>query len=483
MQKKLRSKKSLYKLKGSRSLLVRLIKASLLIMIVPLMVLIVYAIYGKLTPTDALLGIIASFMISILFIRPYLADLSALTHYVEQLALDKRVQAPALGFLSNVEELSSAVNQLHVSWEAKKLHLEAAIIESKIIFDTLPDMIIMVDSHFRIVRANSAAHITFGRSLNGKKLEETISSPLLFSFIKWVMHDKKGKDIELFLPELMGRHYVVRIEKFPVHSPGGIAVIVVMHDITEAKRSEQMFMDFVANASHEIRTPLTGIVGFIETLRTTAKDDPEAQQKFLSLMAQQADRMAKLVSDLLSLSKIEMNANTQPTEHVDIQEVLDSSRRQVEWSAKDRHVEIKFSLPKDLPLVIGDSNELIQVFSNLIGNAIKYGHADSVINVRVSLTDTVPKTAISDRNMISAIAIAVQDRGEGIPPEHIPRLTERFYRVDTGRSRKIGGTGLGLAIVKHIIKRHHGALNIESKLGEGSTFTVYLPIHEEKGFV
>jgi two-component system phosphate regulon sensor histidine kinase PhoR len=339
-------------------------------------------------------------------------------------------------------------------------------------------MIIMIDNNFRVVRANSAAHITFGRSLNDRKLEEVIHDPLLFSFIKWVMHDKKGKDIELFLPELMGRHYIVRIEKFPVHSPGGISIIIVMHDVTEAKRSEQMFMDFVANASHEIRTPLTGIVGFIETLRTTAKDDPGVQEKFLGLMAQQAERMSKLVSDLLSLSKIEMNANTQPTETVDIYDILDSSRRQVDWSAKERHVEVKFDMQKNLPLVVGDANELIQVFSNLIGNAIKYGHSDSTITVRGYLTDVIPKDAINVKGIAKAVAVAVQDRGEGIPPEHIPRLTERFYRVDTGRSRKIGGTGLGLAIVKHIIKRHHGALNIESKLGEGSTFTVYLPVDE-----
>lgn len=461
------------------SFFIRLIKASLLILIAPLMVLMVYAIYGKLTALDAFLGISASFFISILFIRPYLADLSALTKYVEQLALDKRIQAPALSFLSNVEELSGAVNQLHASWEAKKMHLEAAIVEGKIVFDTLPDMIVMIDSNFRIIRANSAAHITFGRSLNNRKLEEIIHDPLLFSFIKWVMHDKKGKDIELFLPELMGRHYIVRIEKFPVHSPGGISIIMVMHDVTEAKRSEQMFMDFVANASHEIRTPLTGIVGFIETLRTTAKDDPEVQEKFLSVMAQQADRMTRLVSDLLSLSKIEMNANTQPTETVDIQEIIESSKRQVDWNAKERHVEIQCDIERDLPLVVGDSNELIQVFSNLFGNAIKYGHADSVIKVRAYLTDIIPKDAINVKGISTAVAVSVQDRGEGIPPEHIPRLTERFYRVDTGRSRKVGGTGLGLAIVKHIIKRHHGALNIESKLGEGSMFTVYLPVDGE----
>ena len=456
----------------------RLIKASLLILIAPLMVLTIYAIYGKLTATDAIYGIIAAFLISMLFIRPYLADLSALTQYVEQLALDKRVQAPALSFLSNVEELSGAVNHLHTSWETKKLHLEAALVESKIVFDTLPDMIIMTDSDFSIIRANSAAHITFGRSLNNRKLEEIVHDPLLFSFMKWVMHDKKGKDVELFLPELQGRHYIVRIEKFPVHSPGSIALIVVMHDITEAKRTEQMFMDFVANASHEIRTPLTSIVGFIETLRTVAKDDPEAHEQFLTLMAQQAERMARLVSDLLSLSKIEMNANTLPTETVNIPSILESAINQIAWNAEERGVIINKEIGEKLPKITGDANELIQVFANLLGNAIKYGKSDSTVTVTANISTVIPKDAINYRALKKALSIAISDQGYGIPEEHIPRLTERFYRVDTSRSRKIGGTGLGLAIVKHILKRHQGALNIESTIGKGSTFTVYLPIED-----
>lgn len=458
--------------------IIRLLKASLLIMVAPMMVLLVYAIYGKLTLYESIVGIGITFIISILFVRPYLADLTSLTEYVEQLALDKRVDAPALSFLSNVEELSSAVNHLHTSWEAKRLQLESAIVESKIVFDTLPDMIIMIDSQFRVVRANSAAHINFGRSLNFIKLEEIIQDPLLFSFIKWVMHDKKGKDIELYLPEHAGRHFMVRIEKFPVHSPGGISIILVMHDVTESKRTEQMFMDFVANASHEIRTPLTSLIGFIETLRTAAKDDLQAQEQFLEIMAIQADRMAKLVSDLLSLSKIEMNANTLPIEKVDITEVLDTAISQVQWSAKELQIDITREVEKKLPLITGDMNELVQVFVNLIGNAIKYGHSHSRITIKAKRSDVIPKDAINFRGLKKAISISVVDQGEGIPEEHIPRLTERFYRVDKGRSRKVGGTGLGLAIVKHILKRHQGALAIESTMGVGSVFTVFLPLEE-----
>lgn len=457
---------------------VRLLKASFLLLTAPLIVLTIYTINGELTIYETIYGLTIAFAVSVLLIRPYLADLSSLTEYAERLAHDRRVNAPALSFLSNVGELSSAVNHLHASWEAKKLHLEAAIIESKIVFDTLPDIIFMLDHDLRIVRANSAAHITFGRSLNNVRLDEVVHDSLLFSFIKWVLHDKKGKDVELLLPEPLNRNFVVRIERFPVYSPGGIAVIIVMHDITESKRTEQMFMDFVANASHEIRTPLTSLIGFIETLRTSAKDDPAAQEQFLHIMADQADRMRKLVSDLLSLSKIEMNANTLPTEKITLPSLLDEVAKQVEWHAQERHITIQLDIESELPLVIGDLNELGQVFYNLLSNAIKYGNANSVVKVQARISNVIPKDAINNRGLKKAVSVAVCDQGEGIPPEHLPRLTERFYRVDTGRSRKVGGTGLGLAIVKHILKRHQGALTIESTLGEGSIFTVYLPFEE-----
>jgi two-component system phosphate regulon sensor histidine kinase PhoR len=239
-----------------------------------------------------------------------------------------------------------------------------------------------------------------------------------------------------------------------------------------------MRADFVANASHEIRTPLTSISGLIETIQGPARDDAEAQKKFIGMMAQQAERMKNLITDLLSLSKIEMNAHTVPTGEVDITQVILREKDHFEWSAKNKNMEIRLDLSEGLPPVRGEENELRQVIHNLMGNAIKYGFEETEVTVVTRITSDLPR----DPNFIKlrrCLMVSVTDRGEGISREHLPRLTERFYRVDTSRTRKIGGTGLGLAIVKHILIRHRGSLQIESVVGKGSTFHVYLPLSED----
>lgn len=435
----------------------------------------VYGIYGKLDLKDITYGAIISFLVSLIIVRPYFGDLSALTAYVENLALNKKAKAPSLSFLSNFTKLSGAVDHLHKSWEEKKIQFESLIVESKILFDLLPDILITLDEDLKIIRTNSAAHSTFKRRMTQVKLEEVIPDPVLLNFVKWVMHDKKGKDLELHIPEPLNRHYIVRIEKFPIQSPGGISIIIVMHDITESKNTEKMLSDFVANASHEIRTPLASLIGFVEILQTTAKDDEGAREQFLKIMADQGERMSRLVSDLLSLSKIEMNANTPPSEQVNISHTVKLAIEQNQLQAKERNIVVQLSGTEQLPVIIGDSHELIQLFTNLLSNAIKYGHMGSVVTVTAGIYDTEVSSAERGREMLF---IAIQDQGDGIEKEHLPRLTERFYRVDNARTRKtkIGGTGLGLSIVKHILRRHKGELGIESTLGEGSRFTVYLPL-------
>jgi two-component system, OmpR family, phosphate regulon sensor histidine kinase PhoR len=460
----------------------RWMKASLLIVIAPVMVLSIYVIYGKLTIADTLYGAIAAFIISLLFIRPYLSDLSALTHYVEQLAQNRTAQAPSLSFLSNVEKLSASVNELHDSWRERRLMLEETIIESKIVFDILPDIVIMLDKNLQILRTNSAANVIFKKRVTHQKLQELLPDPTLLSFIKWVMHDKKSKDLEVYLPEPLNRYYLVHIEKFPVYSPAGIAVIIVMHDISESKHTEKLFADFVANASHEIRTPLTSLIGFIETLQEAAENDPEARKKFLKIMAEQGERMSCLVSDLLSLSKIEMKSHTPPTEKVAIKEILEVVISQLEWTASDRNITMNLIAGEDACTITGDRNELIQLFTNLIENAIKYGNEGSEVTITMQQVTNIPKEVPSLKSAKRALAIEVRDQGEGIEKEHISRLTERFYRVDSARARKskIGGTGLGLSIVKHIVKRHQGGLIIDSTVGVGSSFTVYFMLDEDK---
>jgi two-component system phosphate regulon sensor histidine kinase PhoR len=255
----------------------------------------------------------------------------------------------------------------------------------------------------------------------------------------------------------------------PVHG-GAIRdfVMVTLHDLTPIRRVEEMRADFVANASHELRTPLASLAGFIETLQGSARDDVQARERFLEIMKAQATRMARLIDDLLSLSRIELKAHLQPQKQVDLVSIVRHVADGLQMLARDRNVEIKIDMPTTPMTIRGDRDELIRVFENLIENALKYGAAGKRIEV-------VGKRELRPDGTDEAV-IAVCDFGPGIAPEHLPRLTERFYRVDVAESRAQGGTGLGLALAKHVINRHRGRLVIDSILGHGATFAVRLPL-------
>lgn len=247
-------------------------------------------------------------------------------------------------------------------------------------------------------------------------------------------------------------------------------VALILDELTERKRSERIRVDFVANASHELRTPLASLIGFIETLQGPAREDAEARDRFLKVMQDQATRMSRLIDDLMSLSRIEMKAHVRPSGDIDLRSVIQYLCDAMEPLAREMQVEIVADLPDRPVEVVGDRDELIQVFENLIENACKYGQSGGRVEVTVSGGETT--------------AVSVRDYGPGIPDEHIPRLTERFYRVDVDASRKHRGTGLGLAIVKHILARHRARMTVESREGEGATFKVIFPqavVPEESG--
>ena len=231
-----------------------------------------------------------------------------------------------------------------------------------------------------------------------------------------------------------------------------------------------MRSDFVANVSHEIRSPLTAITGFIETLQNTAQDDPQAQAHFLELMAKEAGRMGHLVTDLLSLSQVEVKQRRRPKKTVDPDLIITQALAATRQLADRRGMTLVYQAPDTLPGHPGQHDDLVRVFVNLLENAINYGREGS----KIQITARVEGRANPLKQ--DAISISVKDQGEGIPAAEIPRLTERFYRVDKSRSRNVGGTGLGLAIVKHVLVRHRGKLVIESEVGQGSTFSVYLPL-------
>ncbi|MGK9170844.1 PAS domain-containing sensor histidine kinase [Inquilinus limosus] len=343
------------------------------------------------------------------------------------------------------------------------------------ILEAQEDPILVLAGDRSVLRANGAAGRLFGDRLLGRDLAEAIRHPEVIAAVDAVLAGGPMQTVPLNLPVPIEREFEVRIQRFERRGDSGErdsgdrpepALLVTFYDLTASKRVEQMRADFVANASHELRTPLSSLMGFIETLRGPARDDAAAHERFLGIMQQQAERMSRLVNDLLSLSRIELDEHVPPTGRVAVGPLLQSVADALELKAQRKAQRLELDLAPDLPQVVGDSDQLYQVFQNLVSNAINYGRQGGVVGISA-------RTSAEGRG--AGLVVSVSDQGEGIAKEHLPRLTERFYRVDPARSRAVGGTGLGLAIVKHIVSRHRGRLEIDSEVGRGSVFTVHLP--------
>ncbi len=331
--------------------------------------------------------------------------------------------------------------------------------------EALPEPAILLDGNGRIAIANDAACDRLGVWVLGKSYVSALRQPGLLGPVEDALSDGQAGRARF-------THSSGAVESlFDVHvtplgdGPRGM-VMLVFRDLSEARAGESMRRDFVANVSHELKTPLTAVMGFIETLQGPARSDPAAQQRFLALMEQETARMNRLVSDLLSLSRLEGQARRRPTDEIDLSRLVGEVIEMLRPGAGG--VTFVSDGPDSAPAP-GDRDQLIQVMSNLVENAVKYG-ADAG-TVRVALAPIAREPVLKG----PAWRITVVDDGPGIAPEHLPRLTERFYRVDTGRSRQQGGTGLGLAIVKHIVNRHRGRLRIDSREGRGTTVEVVLP--------
>ena len=337
----------------------------------------------------------------------------------------------------------------------KAAHTDFAVVEAL----DLPA--IVFDQETLVVRQNAAARALVGAYPERASLSARIRSPVILDLVARVMARGAPESVEHAERVPSERWHEVRVAPVADAIAGGRRLFVLtFRDLTEARRMDRMRTDFVANASHELRTPLASLMGFIETMQGPARNDEAARARFFGIMLEQAQRMARLIDDLLSLSRLEMRAHVAPEGEVDlgrtIAHVIDTLRPM----ASDLGVAIELSAPEEPVIVTGDVDELIQVFSNLIENACKYGQAGKRVQV------TVAGGNAEDPH------VTVKDFGPGIAKEHVPRLTERFYRVDVETSRAKKGTGLGLAIVKHILARHRARLVVRSVPGEGSAFTV-----------
>ncbi len=343
------------------------------------------------------------------------------------------------------------------------------------VLDAVSFPTILIDHRGNVVHSNASATTTFPGLRRGHPVSSSLRAPAMLSALETTLKTGAEARAEIIERIPVERSFDVTIRRLAPASKevgpvnGAAFALIFMTETTAARRVEAMRVDFVANASHELRTPLASILGFIETLQGAARDDAIARRNFLAIMDTQARRMARLIDDLLSLSKIEMSAHIPPSQAVNLSLVLRSVCDALGGLARDRGVTLKIiGLADDLS-VTGDRDELLRVFENLIENAIKYGQSGAKVDISVV-------TAV-DPTLGAVCGVAVRDFGPGIAEEHLPRLTERFYRADVSESRVLGGTGLGLAIVKHIVTRHRGRLAIASRLGEGATFTVTLPVH------
>ena len=325
----------------------------------------------------------------------------------------------------------------------------------------LPDPSLMISEHLVVLASNEEMNLLLEARPVGQHFTTFFRTPVVIEAVQKAFAVGAKSNVKFSLRNPSSRSFDAHISVVLATHKQQKTVLLILRDLTYEEQVERMRADFVANVSHELRTPLASISGFIETIQGAAKNDPASHEKFFGLMQAQADRMSRLTDDLLSLSRIEISEHERPTKIVDlgliIRQVIDSLAR----TAKSANCKIELALDGNLKLP-GDSDQLQQVMQNLIENAIKYGSSKQHIDV-------------SAKDLGHITEVSVRDFGAGIASHHIPRLTERFYRVDIQESRTRGGTGLGLAIVKHIVGRHRGKLLIASELGQGSCFTVQLP--------
>ena len=340
----------------------------------------------------------------------------------------------------------------------------------RMVVDAVPEPAVVLDATGHVAHANGMAEELFGARRRGMHAASISRDPELLEAVDEALATGATRFVELHERVPVERRLLVTVASLSrarAAAPGP-ALLISFRDLSDQDRLTRMRADFVANASHELRTPLASLRGFVETLQGAAKDDTQARERFLKVMSEQAERMTRLIDDLLSLSRVEMREHLPPGESVDLNDAVAHVIQALQPLAAKAGTTIEFQGMEEPVLIRGDRDEIVQVFQNLVQNAIKYGKAGGRIDVRIA------HAAIGGGHG-ARFVVSVTDDGSGIAPQHLPRLTERFYRVNVAASREKGGTGLGLAIVKHILNRHRGELTVVSKLGQGSTFSVVLP--------
>lgn len=375
----------------------------------------------------------------------------------------------AVAYDSEARDLQGALQRLRNLND--ELHTKLGHDTVRQIIEALDEPLLIIERDLTVRRVNQKARALLGGVFEGEALPMFLRQPGAVEAIRSVVESGRATEREVQFLSPVESHHI--LGACPLEGEEGL-ILVWMRDITKARLTDRMRVDFIANVSHELRTPLATLIGFIETLQGPAAKDGAARKRFLEIMSGEASRMARLIDDLLSLSRIEMDKHLRPSTPLDVRPLLSQMGQShaVRLEADNRRIDLR--LPESLPRVIGDRDQVLQVLHNLVSNAIKYGRSGTPITLEATV---VPGTFPSDP---VHVRIAVMDEGDGVSPETLPRLTERFYRVDSARARKMGGTGLGLAIVKHIVERHRGELTIDSRLGVGTSAAFTLPVYPDE---
>ena len=431
----------------------------------------------------AIMAYSAIIVFNIVWLFPITFELQQLKKYIFKLSQENSSGVTDLQITENeTKDIVNAINEMHRFWTNKAETLEAQTISDTAVLDTLPDPLLMIDRSGNILGANGSAHKLLGENITEKKVEEIFNSHNFVNAVAKVLRQESDAENLIFYVTKENtaeqKKLYAHIKRLPWISKGRAVAVISIYDFTKAMKIEKMQSDFVANASHELRTPLSIISGFIETLQTTAKDDKEAQKAFLKIMSEQANYMSVLIENLLSLSRIELNQDQPPQDTVDVSPIIDDAVKALTLKAKEKNMVFETEISDNVSPVIADYAQIRQLLQNLCDNAIKYGDQNSKIKISAEICSRIPPSKSYQVASGPAVAIAVNNQGLPISNDEIGRLTERFYRMQAHKDKNIKGTGLGLSIAKHILIRHHGNLRISSSAQQGTTFTIYLPIHQ-----
>ena len=449
--------------------------ARVLILNIPAVIILLICLFlGKISWLTALLSLLGFWAISGIIVWAVFKDLDNFISYLKQLTQGFEPELPKLrwGFFSSMRLTKTFLNLKNI-WSNQFLS-DFSVLEN------LSNPLLMTNPDSVIVFANTAARNFFGNRVIGKKISFLFNNDTFLNAYYSVENKKspwQSTEWEGMSTHKKNCFFQVKIEPLPAPTRSGATIVLSMFDVTPFKLLEQQQSDFFANASHELKTPLAIISGFIETLQGPAKNDPDAQEKFLKMMAEQTTRMTDLVQKMLQLSKLQATKKRMENEAVIIPDLLQSVADDFQIRAQKAHKVISLSIEETLPRIMGNRRELYHVFQNLLDNAIKYGKKESVITIIAKTTDSLPDSYIKTKNDLRQfISISVCNQGPVIDKDSLTRLFDKFYRVESDKANPIEGTGLGLGIAQQIVQRHDGFIEASSSAETGTVFVVYLPI-------